>query len=547
MNKVITLLDTRFTDVHSAAYLIGGLAVISSVLALVRERSLAFFVGSGETLDIYFAAFRIPDVIFLTATSFISVFAILPFFAEKETKSKEALKRFIDASFTVFFASIVVLSVITFFLLPYLSEALYSFSPDAINKFVTFSRILLLQVIFLSISSYLISIAQLEHRFVSYAIAPIVYNLGILVGVFGFNYFGPYSLVFGVVAGSLLHLLIQLPPVIKDRLVPRLSIIKESWSDILRLVKYSLPRSASLSLDAFGIALILGLISTIGSGAITVFIFADNLAKAPLVIIGISYSVASFPALAKHFAKNEYEKFKDTLSNVIKNILLLAIPASVVFFLLRFQVTRVILGTEGRFDIDSLILTASIFGILIPVIVTSGLISTISRAFFAAQRTLGPFLIYITKFVFAVGGAYALLKLFTKNPQIHEYVVRVFNVEGIANNIILAIPLAILFAEILALILSLVLMHNILKLPVQHFIKAFLQHSIASLSFGMGIYMALQILPISPTSVSSAFIQGFLAGLVGLTLWAIALQLFENKEFLVLKSKIVSKVLKRLR
>ena len=547
MSKIINFLDKRFADVHSAAYLIGGMAIISAVFALVRERSLAYFVGAGETLDIYFAAFRIPDLIFLAATSFISVFAILPFFAEKESESKESLKRFIDATFTVFFIAVVAISAVIFVLLPYLSDLLYSFGPEASGTFITFSRILLLQVIFLSVSTYLVSITQLEHRFVSYAMAPIIYNIGILMGVFGYNQFGPYSLVLGVVAGALLHMLIQVPPVFRDRLIPKIAIVRGCGKDVYRLIKYSLPRSASLSLEALGFVIILGLISTIGAGAITVFAFADNLAKAPLAIIGISYSVASFPTLARYFAKKEYENFKNTLSSVIKNILLLAIPTSIVFFLLRFQVTRVILGTEGRFDIDSLILTSAIFGILTPLVVTNGLISTISRAFFATQRTLAPFLIYATKFVLTIGGSYFLLNLFNSDAQVNNYIASVFNVEGITNNVILAIPLAILLAEIAALLLSLILMFKILELPVRSYINAFVQNLIASFLFGVGVYVMLQILPLSPISVGHVLMQGVMAGMVGLLFWAISLQLFQNTEFLNFKKRVLQSVFKRLK
>ena len=246
--KIIDFLNQKYNDLNAIAYLIGFTAIISAVLGLIRNRALAYFIGAGDILDIYFAAFKIPDFIFLFSTSFISVFAILPFISDKEKESKQELKKFINACFTVFIILIIFFSSILFVLLPQITDKLFSFEGESLKTLISFSRLFLLQVILLSTSTFLLSITQAKHRFVSYALAPVAYNFGILIGVFGYNFFGPYSLVFGVIFGALIHLLLQFPPILKERLMPMISAGK-----IIMVVKHSFPRSLSISLESLSI------------------------------------------------------------------------------------------------------------------------------------------------------------------------------------------------------------------------------------------------------------------------------------------------------
>ena len=541
-NKIIELLNKKYDNPNIIAYLIGSTALISAILGLIRNRLLAHFIGAGETLDIYFAAFKIPDFIFLFSTSFISIFAILPFFSDKENESKEALKKFMDACFTVFIIILLLISTITFVILPYLTERLFSFEGEALKTLISFSRLFLLQVILLAVSTFLLSIVQSKHKFLSYALSPIVYNAGILLGVVGYLFFGPYALVFGVIFGAFLHFALQIPPIIKEKLIPKLSAGVGSSRDVLRVIKHSFPRSLSISFEALSAVIIIGIISSVGIGSVTIFSLADGVSKVPLIVIGISYSVASFPLLSKHFSSERYDEFIKLLTLVLKNVFLLAIPTAVIFFLLRFQIIKVIIGSTGSFGLENLKLTSAAFGILVPAIVTQSITTIIIRAFFAAKKTLVPFLISLTKFVLIISSSVLFLNLFKSNSDVKFFVTNFFDVPTIQNNELLSISLAITFTEFVIFLLSLFLIHHILHIKLKTYFRSLLENILATILFGSGVYIALLYLPISSSTILSALAHGLLSGVCGLVLWGATLHLFKNKEYLSFRDSIIFKI-----
>src|SRR3989344_7297854 len=119
MDKLLKIFGKEYGNINQAALLLGFFAFLSQILALFRDRSLAYFIGPTPALDAYYAAFRAPDLIFIGIASLISVTVLIPFLAEKGTASDEA-RKYLNDIFTVFFATMVFVSVIAFFLMPYL-------------------------------------------------------------------------------------------------------------------------------------------------------------------------------------------------------------------------------------------------------------------------------------------------------------------------------------------------------------------------------------------------------------------------------------------
>ena len=108
VKSFLNLLNKEITGLHQAAYLLGFFAICSQVLALFRDRILAAEFGAGNTLDLYYSAFRIPDILFVTVASIVSISVLIPFLVEKFEKSFEEAKEFIDTIFSFFFCFVVV-------------------------------------------------------------------------------------------------------------------------------------------------------------------------------------------------------------------------------------------------------------------------------------------------------------------------------------------------------------------------------------------------------------------------------------------------------
>ena len=112
VKKLINLFNTEIAGVHNAAFLLGGFALLSQVIALLRDRLLASIFGAGIELDIYYAAFKIPDVLFVTVASLVSVSVLVPFIVKSDAKGKRDVGRLINTAFTFFFALVVLVAAL---------------------------------------------------------------------------------------------------------------------------------------------------------------------------------------------------------------------------------------------------------------------------------------------------------------------------------------------------------------------------------------------------------------------------------------------------
>ncbi|MEK7478134.1 MAG: lipid II flippase MurJ, partial [Patescibacteria group bacterium] len=157
VTKFFTIIKKEISGLHQAAFLLGFSALGSQILALLRDHLLASSFGAGQTLDIYYAAFRIPDLVYVTIASFVSVTVLIPFLIDKiENNQHEEAKKFLNEVFTVFCFVMVLISIILYWLIPYLTKLTApGFDPEAQRQLVTFTRILLFSPFFLGISNLL--------------------------------------------------------------------------------------------------------------------------------------------------------------------------------------------------------------------------------------------------------------------------------------------------------------------------------------------------------------------------------------------------------
>src|SRR3990167_5363230 len=205
----LSAMGVEVRGMHQAAYLLALFALLSQLLALVRDRLLAASFGAGPTLDVYYAAFRVPDLLFATVASLLSLYALLPVLSKLEQDGRGSAG-FLSRVLLLFFAAMAVCAAVLFVLAPYLAPLV---APGLNSStLVTLMQILLLQPILLGASNIVASFTQLRHRFVLYSVSPLLYNVGIIFGIVVlYPRLGLAGLGWGVVAGAALHLLVQLP------------------------------------------------------------------------------------------------------------------------------------------------------------------------------------------------------------------------------------------------------------------------------------------------------------------------------------------------
>jgi putative peptidoglycan lipid II flippase len=301
---------------HQTAYVLSAFTLVSIVLALARDRIFAHTFGAGSTLDIYNAAFRVPDLLFIILGSMVSVFVVIPALtAAKEDGEDRVLARTL---FAFSGALYVCASVVVWLALPYVLPRLYPtlFAHGDGAELLTLTRILLAQPFLLGLSNLAASCVQMYGRYMLFALAPVLYNIGIIFGALVlYPHMGLSGLGWGVVLGAALHFGVQAPFFFVHGLArsERERHFFASARTVGSLMLSSVPRTLSLSFSSLSFLTVVGYASTLKVGSLALFTFACNLQAAPLALIGASYSVAAFPTLSRLYKENNYAEFTEHL------------------------------------------------------------------------------------------------------------------------------------------------------------------------------------------------------------------------------------------
>jgi putative peptidoglycan lipid II flippase len=380
----------RQKTILSAALIIMVTIAASRVLGLVRNRVLAHFF-SVETLAIYFAAFRIPETIFeiLVFGTFSSAF-IPTFTSYISSKKRQEAWYVASVSLNFAFLLFLILAVFIFFT----ARSLYrivapGFEAQDIAQIANLSRILLLAQGFFVLSYFLTSVLESLQRFLVPALAPLLYNLGIILGaVFLSSRFGIYAPVIGAVAGAFFHFLIQLPLAFWLGFRPKLA-LDFFHPGVRKIGRLALPRIVELSSLQVGKMAELFLASLVSAAAYTYYTFANSLALLPIGLFGTSIAKASLPTLSYQSAKKEFKQFEETLVSLINQVVFFILPCAVFLAVLRIPVVRLVFGA-ARFTWESTVQTGwtlSAFGLGI---FAQALIYPLTRAFWALHDTRTP-------------------------------------------------------------------------------------------------------------------------------------------------------------
>lgn len=535
VKKILSMLHKEWSNVNEAALLLGFFTLVGQILALVRDRTLASILGPGESLDVYYVAFRIPDFLFLSIASLVSVTVLIPFLVGKlgDGIPKDKAKKFLSDVFTVFLSAMVIVTGVLFIVMPKLAHIVApGFDQARIVELVKLSRIMLLSPLLLGLSNLIGTIPQIYRKFFVYALAPALYNIGIIIGIVVFyKSLGLTGLAIGVVIGTLLHFLVQLPTVIKQGFLPKLS-FSIDWKSIREVVKLSLPRTLTLSLGNITLICIIALASLLQVGSVSLFTFAYNLQSVPLNIIGVSFSVAAFPTLARFFSSGDEKGFLNHLIAASRQIVFWSLPVMFLFIVLRAHIVRVILGS-GMFSWDNTRLVAAGLAIFSISIVAQGLSLLFVRGYYAAGRTKRPLLLTIISSSLTVLFAFVCLKVFQTVPEFQHFIEALFRVADVPGTSILMLPLAYTLGAIVNfLLLFLMFRKDFPYIKSTQFTKTFFKSFAGAFFMGYVTYILLSVLEplFSTTSFMGIFLQGFISGIIGIIAGIVVLKLLKSEE-----------------
>jgi putative peptidoglycan lipid II flippase len=207
------ILNIKTNKIPMAALILGIASLGSALLGFFRDRLLAGQFGAGDDLDIYYTAFRIPDFVNMVLIMGAISAAIIPIFTFYWAKDKEDAKEFIINFLHLLLFVFVIISFFLFIFAPQLISLIApGFEAEKKELTVLLTRIMFLSPILLGTSNIISGVLQVFSRFLVTALAPIMYNLGIIFGLLFFvPRIGLMGLAWGVVLGGFLHLCIQLP------------------------------------------------------------------------------------------------------------------------------------------------------------------------------------------------------------------------------------------------------------------------------------------------------------------------------------------------
>ncbi len=549
VRRVINLVYKEVRGLHQAAYILGLFAFGSQLLALVRDRLLAGQFGAGPELDIYYAAFRIPDLLYVLFASTLSVYVLIPFVARKREEGGDQAKRLLSQIFSLFLVVYTVLALLIIVLAPYITPVLF---PGIENQaeLVTVTQILLLQPLLLGVSSLFGVVTQLGHRFVLYALSPLVYNIGIIFGiVFFYPYLGLSGIALGVVLGAFGHMLIQLPLVRKSSLAFRLT-TKIDWITIKSVLAVSIPRAITLSCNQIVLLVLVGLASVMAVGSVSVLQFAYNLQSVPLAIIGVSYSVAAFPVLAELYAAKAQDKFKLHIITALRHIIFWSVPAAVLIIVLRAQIVRVVLGS-GSFDWADTRLTAAILAVLVIALCAHAINLLMVRAFYAGGNTRTPLIVAVIGGLVAVASSYSFAYMYSTSEPIRLAVTTLMRVPDVAGSEVLALAFGYAIAIVMQSLALIWLVHREFKLDISWLASHLGRSMFAALLGGFMAYASLNFIVAglnTDTFIGIALqgLVGGVAGVIGVVLGYFVLRSPELQEVLaafhkrILKTDVVA-------
>ena len=363
----------------------------AKAVSLAQTFIIARTFGVGSTWDSFVTANRIPELIFTLIAGGALAYAFIPIFSGFLARgdNNDAWHLSSHVINTIFGATLVA-SIIAFIAAPWFVANLVGsgFTPDVQAQTVQLMRVLLVSTLIFSVSGIVMGILQSFNHFLLPALAPIMYDLGILFGVvFLLKPFGVLGIALGAVLGAALHFLIQVPGLIRFRArwYPELG-----WRDptLWRVIRLMLPRIVGLGVFSFNFIVMNNIASRLGSGSVSALDWGWRLMQIPETLIGTAIGTVIFPALAALSELNDAEGKRTAMSGALRFILIATIPSAIGLVLIGRPLISLLEG--GAFDVSASILVYSTLQFFLLGLIVHSMLEVIARSFYADKDTITP-------------------------------------------------------------------------------------------------------------------------------------------------------------
>lgn len=373
-----------------AGLVVSGAFLVSRVLGWVRLVVIGNLFEPRE-LDAFFAAFRLPDLIYQLVAAGALSSALIPILAGLfATDENQRAWRVVSTVTNLMLGALVVMAGLIFLLAPQIVPIVTpGFDGAQLARTVELTRIMLLSPILLALGAVATSVLNARGRFGAAATAPIVYNLVIITAALTLGpWLGVTGIALGVVLGSLGHLLVQLPPLLSTGFRPTAT-VDLAEPPARQALALMAPRAIGLGVTQITFVVATAIASTLTVGAVTSFNIAFTLLQIPVGVIGVPLGVVVFPALSREAAIGRTPEFVGLLSRALRLLLFVMLPITGLGIVLRREVVDLLFG-HGRFDPATLELTSATLLAFMFGLAAHALIAVLARAFYARQDTRTP-------------------------------------------------------------------------------------------------------------------------------------------------------------
>jgi len=440
---------------RNGIFFVMSILLVTKILGFIKLRTIAQLFGATHELDIFWAAFTIPDMLFTILVAGSINAAIIPIFSEVFYKEgKERLDNFFNHLSLIISGICAFIALIFFIFAPQITSLITNSTvlQNALNfsqnintadydMFVYLTRIMLLSPILLGFSSIITAYLQVKKQFFTTSLAPLFYNLALIIGPVIFVVFGKMGvegIAISAVLGSLLHLLVQLPSFISsygNRYSFSLSTIKAAFKDskVIKAVKLAIPRTIGIIGEQINTVVNTLISFSLAAGALSSYRYALSLHQFPINIIGSAVAQLALPDLAQHSDPEHREQFKKIFNSSVQFALYLVLPIIAIFVVLRLPIVRLVYGS-GAFDWRATILTSWCLILLSFSILGQTIDQIILRAFYALKETWMPLIGIAISIVVNIVIAYLLTNFFSHyydwRPILEQMLTQISNADG---------------------------------------------------------------------------------------------------------------------
>jgi len=430
-----------------------ALLLVTKVLGFLKLRMIAQLFGVSHELDIFWAAFTIPDMLFMVVVAGSINAAIIPIFSDiLYKKGEDTLNKFFNQLTYLIIALCTLIAIALFVFTPQITSFLISseslqnilsfsnrINQNDYDQFVYLTRVMMISPILLGTSTLVTGYLQVRKQFFITSLAPLIYNLAMVFGPLFFVVIlkmGVEGIAFSAVLGSLLHFVVQIPTFTKfynTSFSLRISTLVESVKNkyVWKALKLAIPRMIAIFGEQINVVVNTLISFSLAAGALSAYKFALSLHMFPINIIGSAVAQVALPNMAQH-SENRY-KFKKVLNNSLQLALYLVLPIVAVFIILRLPIIRLAYGT-GAFDWRGTVLTAWCLALLAISVIGQTLAQILLRAFYALKETWLPLLAISIGIIINVALAFLLTNFFSHyydwRPILEQMVSQVSNANG---------------------------------------------------------------------------------------------------------------------